>query len=80
VGLLVQLLGAGLVLAAFALLQLHVLRADSRTYLVLNAVGSGVLAGNAAVGAQWGFVALNVTWCAVSLWGLARIGRAPDRG
>ena len=79
-GLAVQLVGAGLVLAAFALLQLRVLTASARTYLLLNAVGSGLLAGNAAAGGQWGFVALNVTWCAVSLWGLARGRREAARG
>lgn len=75
-GLAVQLAGALLVLAAFALVQASVLTPTSLRYLLMNVVGSGVLAGNAAAGGQWGFVLLNATWCAVSTWSLTR-RRAP---
>jgi hypothetical protein len=80
VGLVVQLAGAAMVLTAFALLQLGRTTAGSRPYLLLNAVGSATLAGNAAAGRQWGFVLLNVTWLLVSLWSLVRPERpAADR-
>jgi len=71
-GLAVQLTGALLVLLAFALAQARVLALTSPAYLGLNLVGSAVLAGNAAVGGQWGFVLLNATWCAVSAGALLR--------
>lgn len=73
-----QLSGALLVLAAFALLQLRMLTATSLPYLLMNAAGSAVLASDAALGEQWGFVLLNVVWCAVSLVSLARRGRTGD--
>lgn len=71
----VQLAGALAVLLAFALLQLGAVPADSYRYLVLNTTGSAALAGSAAVNAQWGFVLLNVVWCAVSVVSLARRAR-----
>jgi hypothetical protein len=71
-GLVVQLVGAGLVLVAFALLQLHRTTTTARGYLLLNAAGSALLAGSAAAGRQWGFVALNATWLVVSLSSLVR--------
>ena len=53
---LVQIIGSLLVLAGFALAQLGVLDQKSRRYLLLNAIGSGVLAVNAVVEQQWGFL------------------------
>jgi hypothetical protein len=79
-GLAVQMTGALLVLGAFALLQLKVLSPTSLAYLLLNAVGSATLAGNAGVNGQWGFVVLNVVWFAVSLAGLARVAAGLARG
>jgi hypothetical protein len=72
VGLAVQMTGALLVLGAFALLQLRVVAPGAVPYLLMNAAGSALLAGNALTGRQWGFVLLNVTWFAVSVLGLAR--------
>ena len=53
---LVQIIGSLLVLAGFALAQLGVLDQKSRRYPLLNAIGSGVLAVNAVVEQQWGFL------------------------
>jgi hypothetical protein len=39
-------------------------------YLVLNLLGSGLLAVLAAAGAQWGFLLLEGTWALVSLLSL----------
>ena len=69
-----QLVGALLVLTAFALLQLRRLTATSVPYLVMNAVGSAVLATNAGLDGNWGFVLLNTVWCAVSVASLLRRG------
>lgn len=78
-GLAIQLTGALLVLAAFGLLQLKVLEPTALGYLLMNAVGSAVLATDAALDAQWGFVLLNTVWCLVSLGSLARSGRGRFR-
>jgi hypothetical protein len=66
-----QILGALMILAAFALAQFHVLDHQSYPYLVLNLVGSAVLAVLAYYEHQWGFLLLEGVWAVVSLWALA---------
>ena len=66
----VQILGAVLVLVAYIAAQLRMLDAKSYPYLVLNLLGSGLLAVLAAAGAQWGFLLLEGTWALVSLLSL----------
>jgi hypothetical protein len=65
-GQLIQMAGALLVLAGFALAQAGRIDAASRGYLVLNLVGSSVLAVEAYLGAQWGFLLLEAAWAAVT--------------
>ena len=67
----VQFAGAILILVAFILGQLRVLRLESYVYLWLNFVGSVVLTADAWHGQQWGFVLLEGVWALVSLWGIA---------
>jgi hypothetical protein len=76
---LVQVAGALLILAGFAGAQLGWLSIASRTYLLLNLVGSAILAVLAAVDFQPGFLLLEAVWALVSLWGLVQVarGRAP---
>jgi hypothetical protein len=69
----VQLLGAFLVLGGFAGLQLGRLRVDDSRYLLLNAVGSGMLFVIAALDREWGFILLEGVWTAVSLVALVRL-------
>jgi hypothetical protein len=69
---LVQIVGALLVLAAFALAQARVLSPEARLYLVLNLVGTGVLAMQAYVAEQWGFLLLEGVWAVIAAWGLVR--------
>ena len=71
----IQILGALLILAGFAGAQLGRLRVDSTTYLVLNLIGSAVLAYLALIEEQWGFVLLEGVWAAMSAWSLIRPAR-----
>lgn len=68
-----QIIGSLLILAAFVLLQMKIIKVEARSYLALNVVGSGILAINAYIGQQWGFLLLEGVWCLVSLIGLMKI-------
>lgn len=72
---LVQVIGALLILAAFAAAQFGAMDPHSRAYLVLNLLGSAVLAVLAWEERQWGFLLLETVWAAVSLWGLVQLRR-----
>jgi hypothetical protein len=76
---LVQIIGALLILAAFAAVQFERMRPDSRVYLALNLVGSVILAVLAWFEHQWGFLLLEGVWAIVSAWGLAAALRAVPR-
>ena len=78
-GQVVQVVGSLLVLTAFAASQAGRLRTTSVRYLVLNLVGSGTLAVQAAATSQWGFLLLEGVWAIVSLVGLVR-RQHPARG
>jgi hypothetical protein len=66
----IQVVGALLILTAFAAVQLERMRPDSQLYLALNLVGSLILAVLALIGSQWGFVLLESVWAVFSAWGL----------
>ncbi|GHO50666.1 CBU_0592 family membrane protein [Ktedonospora formicarum] len=69
-----QIVGALMVLGGFALSQFRVLSQQSYPYLLLNVIGSGVLAILAALDFQWGFLMLEGGWALVSCWSVfARI-------
>jgi hypothetical protein len=72
VDLVVQIGGALLILAAFALSQAGLLSLQARSYLVLNLVGASMLAADAYMERQWGFLLLEGAWAVVAAWGLAR--------
>lgn len=69
---LVQIVGALLILMAFAGAQIGRLDQHSLTYLVLNLIGSVILAVLAGLDDQYGFLLLETVWALVSAWSLAR--------
>lgn len=81
-GIVIQIVGSLLVLAGFALAQWGILDQKSLWYLILNAVGSTVLAINAVFEQQWGFLLLEGVWAVVSAVSLVLVLRgfrvAPD--
>ena len=74
----IQVVGALLILAAFAAAQFGRLDQHSRSYLWLNLVGSAILAVLAYVESQWGFLLLESVWAAVSLWSLVEASRGRE--
>jgi hypothetical protein len=72
---LVQIAGAIAILSAFILVQAGRLDPASIPYLVLNLVGSFVLAVDAGLGREWGFLLLEGVWAVVSAWSLIRVLR-----
>lgn len=80
----IQIGGSLLVLAGFCLAQRGMLDQRSRSYLLLNLLGSGALAAEAIAARQWGFLLLEGIWAIVSAFGLAgtfaRIRPALHRG
>jgi len=73
---LVQVVGALLILIAFAASQFGAMDPHSRSYLALNFFGSLILGVLAWRERQWGFLLLESVWAVVSAWGL----RATLRG
>jgi len=69
----IQIVGALLILTAFAAVQIERMQPDSRLYLTLNLIGSAILAVLAVLAQQWGFVLLEGVWAIVSAWSLSRI-------
>lgn len=67
---LIQVVGALLILAAFAAVQFDRMSPASRVYLTLNLIGSIILAVLAWLDSQWGFLLLEGVWAIVSAWGL----------
>jgi len=71
----VQVVGALLVLVPFAAQQFGKLGADASAYLWPNAVGSSALAVLAAVNGQWGFLLLEAVWAGVAARSIIRAVR-----
>src|SRR3954451_10204946 len=69
---LVSVAGSLMILAAYGANQLGRWTASRLEYMVLNLIGSGVLAIVAVVEEQWGFLLLEGVWALVSAWALIR--------
>ena len=68
--------GMIMILTAFLLETRDVLHSKERTYLVLMALGSGLLAVRAYLIDEWAFFILEVAWFAAAALGLWYIGSA----
>jgi hypothetical protein len=75
-----QVAGSLLVLAPFVFVQLGRLDSRSRTVVLLNLAGSTILATEAALSSQWGFLLLEGAWAVVSAIGLIRAPRSSNGG
>lgn len=71
----VQIAGALLILAAYTAAQFGMLDQNSRLYLVLNLLGSAILAVLAWHEEQLGFLLLEGVWALVSAWSLLQVLR-----
>lgn len=67
-----SVIGALLILAAFALNSVERLSSRSRIYLWLNFVGASLVTYTAVVHVQYGFVLLEGTWALIALFALVR--------
>jgi hypothetical protein len=72
VDVIVQIVGSLLILVPFVLVQARRMTSGHNAYLVLNAVGSVILAAEAGFTHQWGFLLLEGVWAAVSVAGVLR--------
>jgi hypothetical protein len=75
-----SLLGAVLILAAYAAHQAGRMGRDSLLYHSLNAVGGLVLCVVAVGASQAGFILLEGVWTAISLGAIVRTARRPPSG
>jgi hypothetical protein len=73
----VSLLGAVMILVAYAANQFGRLRTAGLAYSLLNAAGAATLTVVAALEEQWGFLLLEGVWTAVSVAALMRLVRPP---
>jgi membrane-bound ClpP family serine protease len=71
----VQIAGAILILIGFIAAQRGAMSPQSFVYLMLNLVGSVILAVLAAMDSDWGFLLLEGVWALVSAWALLELAR-----
>jgi hypothetical protein len=76
----IQIVGALLILSGFAGSQFGWLDQRSWTYLIVNGLGSAILAVLGWYERQWGFFLLEFVWALVSIWSMIgkRRGREPQ--
>jgi hypothetical protein len=68
---LIQIVGALLNMAAFALLHFEIARSSALRYLIPNWLGSVLLVMSAYVDRQWGFLVLEGAWVVVTGYAIA---------
>jgi hypothetical protein len=62
----IQVIGAMMILVAYAFAQTGRWETDNRTYLWLNLIGSAILAVLAGISQNWGFLLLESVWAVVT--------------
>ena len=68
--------GMMFILLAFLLETRNVLHSKQPTYLVLMAVGSGLLGVRAFMIDEWAFFVLEVVWCGAAVLALMSLGKS----
>jgi hypothetical protein len=76
----VSIVGAVMILSAYAAAQMKRLRAETVAYQLLNFAGGTCLCIVAIAARQYGFIILEGTWAVLSGFGLWRVMRAKDEG
>jgi hypothetical protein len=74
----IQIIGALLILSGFAGTQFGLLDHRSWTYLIVNTLGSAILAVLGWYERQWGFFLLEFVWALVSIWSMIGKLRGQD--
>ena len=74
----IQFIGSVLLLAGFAFAQWGIINQKSMAYLFVNAIGSGLLAIDAIIEQQWGFLLLEGSWSVISFISLVK-RKTPDK-
>jgi hypothetical protein len=70
-----SMVGAILILTAFAAQQFQHLETETKTYQMLNLIGGFCLCIAAVAVRQYGFILLEGSWTVVSAWGVWRVMR-----
>ena len=68
-------LGMILILSAFLLETRNVIGSKERVYLVLMAIGSGLLAIRALLIYEWAFLVLEIIWCLAAIVAIIKYRR-----
>jgi len=71
-----SMVGAILILTAFAAQQFQHLETETKTYQMLNLIGGFCLCITAVAMRQYGFILLEGSWTVVSAWGVWRVVRS----
>ena len=64
--------GAGILIAAYALVSLRRLAGDSNAFQIMNIVGAAGIAVNSGSNGAWASAVLNLVWIAIGLAAIAR--------
>ena len=64
--------GAGILLAAYALVSLRRLTGDSNAFQIMNIVGAAGIALNSGSNGAWASATLNLVWIAIGIAALTR--------
>src|SRR3954454_3767294 len=74
----IQVIGALMILVAYAAAQTGRWSTDAPVYLWLNLFGSAILAVLAGASQNWGFLLLEAVWAIVTAWSLLKLYRGED--